>query len=339
MEDLQIHSPVFFCAGEPSGDLYAGLFAQQIRGQFPNVKIHGVGDGSMEKSGVEIVMGIERLAAFGLNDSLSSLSSHYSSYLKIARRLVGSNSRTFVAVAYPGLNIFLCRVAKRHGMKVYYMLPPQIWAWGRFRVRLLKRWVDAIISFLPFEAGVYRSHGFETLLFDNPLVKLLHQYKRRRRKRRIGFMPGSRPSQIARNLSVVLRLAEFIRDRRPDIELCMVAYDTEVAAHLRCRQRSLPVISKDRYQVMKDCDLLVVSSGTASLEAAAMRIPQIFFHHLSFLDDLVLRKFVHLDEFNLANLYYDEKIVPSYITSNARLLERQLKDALKDYLQTVGNPE
>lgn len=339
MKDLQIQSPVFFCAGEPSGDLYAGLFAQQIRARFPEVKILGVGDGSMEKSGVEIVMGFERLAAFGLTDSLSSLSSHYSSYMKIARLLVGSNSRTFVAVAYPGLNMLLCRVARRHGMKVFYMLPPQIWAWGRFRVRFLRRWVDAVISFLPFEAGVYRSHGFETLLFANPIVEALYRYKRRKRKRRIGFMPGSRPSQIARNMSMVLRLAQFIRDRRPEIELCMVAYDTEGAARLRRGQRSLPVISKDRYQVMKDCDLLVVSSGTASLEAAAMGIPQIFFHHLSFLDDRVLRKFVYLDEYNLANLYYDKKIVPCYITGNARLLERQLKDALNVYMRTVGSPE
>jgi len=332
LKDFQIQSPVFFCAGEPSGDLYASLFVKQLREEFPGAKILGVGDGSMDKSGVEIVMGFERLTAFGLTDSLSSLPSHYSSYVKIARRLIGSNARTFVAVAYPGLNMFLCRVAKQHGMKVFYMLPPQIWAWGRFRVRLLRRWVDAIISFLPFEAGVYRNHGFETLLFDNPIVKSLHRYKRRKRKRCIGFMPGSRRSQIARNLPVVLRLAEFIRGRRPDIELCMVVFDAEVAADLRSLQRSLRVISKDRYQVMKDCDLLVVSSGTASLEAAAMRIPQIFFHRLSFLDDRVLRRFVYVDEFNLANLYYDEKIVPCYVTSNARLLERQLKDALAGYI-------
>lgn len=332
MKGMQIQSPVFFCAGEPSGDVYAGLFVKQLRAQFPKAKILGVGDGAMEKSGVEIVMGFERLTAFGLTDTLSSLSSHYACYRQIARRLVDSNARTFVAVAYPGLNMFLCRVAKRHGMKVYYMLPPQIWAWGRFRVTLLKRWVDAIISFLPFEAGVYSRHGFDTLLFDNPIVKSLTNYRKRKRNRCIGFMPGSRRSQIARNLPVVLRLADFVRDRRPDIELCIVAFNAEGAADLRSRQCSVPVIFKDRHQVMKDCNLLVVSSGTASLEAAAMSIPQIFFHHLSFLDDRILRKFVQVDEFNLANLYYGKKIVPCYITSNARFLERQLKDALTAYI-------
>jgi lipid-A-disaccharide synthase len=332
MKEIQFQSPVFFCAGEPSGDVYAGLFVKQLEGQFPNAKIFGVGDGNMQRSGVEIVMGYERLTAFGLSDSLSSVRSHYSCYRQIVRKLLDSNSRTFVAVAYPGLNMLLCRTAKRHGMRVYYMLPPQIWAWGRFRKNLLKRWVDVIISFFPFEADVYRRFGLETILLDNPLVSSLSTYKRERRHERIGFLPGSRRSQITRNLPVVLELARFIEARRPDIELCLLAFDARSAADLRLRQSMLSVSYENRYQVMKDCDLLVVSSGTASLEAAAMRIPQIFFHRVSSLDDRILRKFVHVDEFNLANLYYGEKIVPSYVTSDAHRLERQLKNALAAHL-------
>ncbi|MDH4211246.1 MAG: hypothetical protein OEV79_07335 [candidate division WOR-3 bacterium] len=332
MKELQFQSPVFFCAGEPSGDVYAGLFVKQLKGQFPNAKIFGVGDGNMQRSGVEIVVGYERLTAFGLSDSLSSLLSHYSCYRQITRRLLDSNSRTFVAVAYPGLNMLLCRAAKRHGMRVYYMLPPQIWAWGRFRKNLLKRWVDTIISFFPFEADVYRHLGLETILLDNPLVRALSTYRREKRGERIGFMPGSRRSQIARNLPVVLELASFIEARRSDIEMCLLAFDARSAADLRIRQSMLPVFYDNRYQMMKDCDLLVVSSGTASLEAAAMRVPQIFFHRVSSLDDRILRKFVHVDEFNLANLYYGKKIVPCYVTGDSRRLEQQLKDALTAYL-------
>ncbi len=329
---MQFQSPVFFCAGEPSGDVYAGLFVKQLKEQFPNARIFGVGDGNMQRSGVEIVMGYERLTAFGLSDSLSSLLSHYSCYKEIARRLLDSNSRTFVAVAYPGLNMLLCRAAKRHGMMVYYMLPPQIWAWGRFRKYFLRRWVDVIISFFPFEADIYRHLGLRTILHDNLLVRSLNSYKREKRHKRIGFMPGSRRSQIARNLPVVMKLASFIEVRRPDIELCLLAFDARSAAHLRMRQTMLPIFYEDRYQTMKDCELLVVSSGTASLEAAAMGIPQIFFHRVSSLDDRILRKFVHVEEFNLANLYYGKKIVPCYINSNARRLEQQLRHALTKYL-------
>lgn len=286
----------------------------------------------MRRSGVEIVLGYEQLSTFGLTDTLSSLASNYSYYRQIARKLVNSKSRTFVAVAYPGLNMLLCRVAKQQGMKVYYLLPPQIWAWGKFRKAFLRKWTDSIISVFPFEADFYTNLGFETVLFENPLVSLLSVYTRKRRGKRIGFMPGSRKSHVLRNLPVVIDLAGFIRNRMPDIELCLFAFDSRSARDIRDLQKTVPVFHEDRYQMMKDCDLLLVGSGTASLEAAAMRIPQIFFHRTSFLDDYILKRFVYIEEINLANLYYGKKLVTCYVGSDARLLKQQLKNTLMTYL-------
>ena len=286
----------------------------------------------MQRSGVEIVSGYEQLSTFGLTDALVSLTSNYSSYRQIVRKLVESKSRTFVAVAYPGLNLLLCRVAKQQGMRVYYLLPPQIWAWGGFRKAFIRRWIDVIISVFPFEADFYSRLGFETILFDNPLVSSLGAYRRKRSGKRIGFMPGSRRSHVLRNLPVVLDLAGFIQNRRPDIELYLLAFDSRSAADIRGLQNTLPVIFDDRYQMMKDSDLLLVSSGTASLEAAAMRIPQIFFHRVSLLDEHILRKFVYVEEINLANLYYGENLVTCYVKSDARLLRQELKSALLSYL-------
>ncbi|UCG30614.1 MAG: hypothetical protein JSV53_01690 [candidate division WOR-3 bacterium] len=332
MKETKFLSPIFLCAGEPSGDVYAGLFIKRLRKQLPDATIIGVGDGNMQMNGAEIVLWYERLAAFGLSDSLSSLLSHYSSYRQIARILLDTRPKTFIAVAYPGLNIPLCRIAKRHGMKVFYMLPPQIWAWGGFRKNLLKRWIDVVISVFPFEADFYRRLGFDTILMDNPLFSLLGKYTRRNRQPRIGFMPGSRRTQILRNLPVILELTNFIRTRGSNIELCLIAFDSQTAADLSSQQSLIPVFNGDRYQMMKDCDLLVVSSGTASLEAAAMRIPQIFFHRVSFLDDRILRRFVSVREFNIANLHYGKKIVPCFISSEYRLLVQQVKDAVTAYI-------
>lgn len=332
MNGVHLESPVFFCAGEPSGDVYAGLFIRQLRRHSPDVTILGVGGGEMRKGGADIILGYEHLMAFGLSESLSSLFSQVSSYRQIARTVLHMHPKTFVAVAYPGVNMLLCRLAKRHGMKVYYMLPPQIWAWGGFRKIFLKRWVDAVISFLPFEADLYRRLGIETILLDNPLLSTLRSYTRQDRRERIGFMPGSRRSHVARNLPVVLYLADFIRAQRPDMDLCLIAFDERHARELVVKQNVLRVICGDRYQTMKNCDLLFVSSGTASLEAAAMEIPQIFFHNLSFLDDHVLRKFIRIREFNLANLYYGKSIVPCYVTNNGLRLRRMLSDAVMQYL-------
>ncbi|UCF69799.1 MAG: hypothetical protein JSW49_06225 [candidate division WOR-3 bacterium] len=333
MGQLRFESPVFFCAGEPSGDVYAGHYIRSLKEDSPKAVIIGVGGACMRKSGADIVLRYEGMMAFGLSDSLTALRTNLSLYRKIARKMLSVKPKTFVAVAYPGMNLPLCRLAKRSGMKVYYMLPPQIWAWAEFRKHLLNRWVDAVISFFPFEADHYKRLGIRTILSDNLLVDSLGEYVRKNRYKRIGFMPGSRKSHVMRNLPIVLHLAHFIWRRKPDFDLCLIAYGEREARVLRSSQDLLRVVHEGRHQTMKDCDLLIISTGTASLEAAAMGIPQIFFHRLSLLDDHVLRRFVKIREYNLANLYYGEKIVPCYVSSSGNQLCRILRDAVMGYLQ------
>jgi lipid-A-disaccharide synthase len=141
-------------------------------------------------------------------------------------------------------------------------------------------------------------------------------------------MPGSRRSQVDRNLSIILDVARAIKTKTPDAELCLIAYDSDQARELSCRQAILPVFHENRYQVMKNCDLLIICSGTASLEAAVMKIPQIFFHHVSFFDDYIFRRFIHLREINLANLYFGEAVVPCLVSSDKRFLLGQLSEMI-----------
>lgn len=336
VKEFSIELPAFFCAGEPSGDLYAALVIRRLKKRCPDGEILGVGAGQMENAGARIVRGFEGLSAFGLRDAVSSALSNYQTYRKIARALVKIKPRTFVAVAYPGVNLPLCRVARRHKMRVLYLLPPQIWAWGGFRKVFLKRWVDLAISVFPFEAGHMKSLGVETVLIENPVIEGLRALRRTDHRRRIGFMPGSRPVQIMRNLPVITYLAASIKRRRPDIELCLIASSGKEARAWSGYQDVLPVLHQGRYQIMKNCDLLLTSSGTASLEAAAMEIPQIFFHRASFLDYHIFRRFIRLREFNLANLYYGRRVVTCYIGSNTNELRRKLDAAVLSNLQEGG---
>ena len=324
--------PVFFCAGEPSGDVYAGLYIEQLKKRFPNARVLGVGGGSMRKSGAEIVLGFGQLMSFGLANSFCNLFRNYLSYRYIAKQLYHRDVKTFVAVAYPGVNLLLCRLAKKLGLRVYYLLPPQLWAWGTFRKYLMKRWVDAAISVFPFETDFYRRQGINVIALPNPIVDELSRYERNDRRRRIGFMPGSRRSHIRRNLPVIMDLARSLQHKGVDVELCVIAYDSEQARELNCRQKVLSVYHKNLYQTMKNCDLLIVCSGTASLEAAAMKIPQVFFHRVSFIDYYILRRFLHVREFNLANLFFGEKIVPCLVSNRRGFLHERLIRMIEPHL-------
>ncbi len=327
-----MRGPVFMCAAERSADLYAAAFVRRLLETRPGLDVAAVGGGLLKDSGAEIVFDYDRLMTFGLSESLLAWRRNYGCYGKIARLLHERRGGTFIAVAYPGLNLPLCRLAKRWSMNVLYLLPPQIWAWGDFRARFVRRWVDLVVSVFPFEARHYGGAGIPTVLIENPLVGLLGSLNRTDQRRRIGFMPGSRISHLKRNMELDLHLARFVRSLRSDIELCFIAADREHAAEMAMRQGLLPVLFENRYQLMKNCDLLLISSGTASLEAAIMEVPQVFFHRPTLLDDRVLRKFVTTDELNLANLYFGKRMVACYITNDDDRLRRLLEDAVVRYL-------
>ena len=331
---LFLEMPAFFCAAEPSGDLYAGLFIGELKQAFPEARILGVGDGRMSEAGAEIVLEYTRLMSFGLKESLLSAARNYSAYREVTRWLYRLSPRAFVAVAYPGLNLLLCRYAKKRGMKVFYLLPPQIWAWGEFRKYFIKKWVDTVVSVFPFEAECYRRLGIETIQIANPLIHELRVYERNDHRKRIGFMPGSRPSHIKRNMVVVMDIVNMLNRQMADIECCLIAYDKQQARDLKgIVKNRMCVVHENRYQVMKNCDLLVIGSGTASLEAALLDVRQVFFHRPPFLDYYILRRFLGIREYNLVNIYYGKQVVPTCVGYNRARLVNSLYDVIDKSLK------
>jgi lipid-A-disaccharide synthase len=243
--------------------------------------------------------------------------------------------QTFVAVAYPGLNLPLCGYARRLGIKVYYYLPPQIWAWGRFRKYFIKKWVDATISVFPFEAEFYRSLKIETIQTPNPLIARLSRYKRTDHRKRIGFMPGSRSNQIKQNMPVIVELVNVLASELKGTELCVIVRDPKEHVIEEVLKARAAIVSENRYQVMKNCDLLVTSSGTATLEAALLGVPQLFFHRPSFVDFYILRRFLRVGEYNLANIFFNQQIVPSLIGRKTSELVQSVYSGTLKHMRSV----
>lgn len=323
-----LKEPVFICAGEPSGDMYAGLL---VKKKLSHLKVYGVGGNKMRKSGVEVIMDYNNLMAFGFSSGVASVFKNYKIYKEIARQLYEMRPKTFIALAYPGMNLLLCRYAKKLGCAVYYFLPPQIWAWGECRKFFIKRWVDTVISVFPFEYEFYRKKGIETIYIENPLFEKLKKLKRVDVGRRIGFMPGSRQSEIDRNMPIMIEMMKRVTKEKLDMEFYFILYP-ESPQQLYHSVPYAKIITKNRYQAMKNCDLLITSSGTASLEAAIMEIPQIFFNRPSFFDWYVFKRFLKINEYNLANIYFDKKIAPSFVSHNAHDISDRVHRLVKRHL-------
>jgi lipid-A-disaccharide synthase len=342
MSHINYQPPIFICAGEPSGDLYAALIVKRLEEKLPRKKIYGVGGEQMSRAGVEVIETYDKLMTFGFSTGILSMFRNYKIYRKITQSLYVLKPKTFIAVAYPGINLLLSRYAKRLGCKVYYFLPPQIWAWGTFRKYFIEKWVDNVISFFPFEYEFYKAKGIKVDYMENPLRGELKDYERNDFKKRVGFMPGSRRNEIKRNFSIMIELMNKINQEKAEIEFFLIVHSnflellkSVVARSETPRLDCLKIITEDRYQAMKNCDLLIVSSGTASLEAAIMGIPQVFFNHPSFFDYYVMRHFLKLKEYNLANLYFNRNIVPSFVSRNKRDVLQKLFELIDDHICLV----
>jgi lipid-A-disaccharide synthase len=330
-------SPLFISVGEPSGDLYASHLIRMIRAEHPSLDISGIGGANMAANNIDIIMDYEKMMTLGFASGVLSAGRNYRVFKKIARKLNKIRPRTFVAVAYPGVNLLLCRYAHNLGARVYYYLPPQIWAWGSFRKYFIKQWVDEVISVFPFERKFYERMGITTVLLKNPLFAALEKYQRRDFRPRIGIMPGSRSTEIERNLPVIIELMQKIREENKHIEFVLILHPSSIETVTEFLSRKLSytalgfsIAAQDRYQAMKDSDLLIICSGTASLEAAAMKIPQIFFNLPSFVDYFLIRRFIRIKEYNLTNLYFDRPMVPAYVSRDRAGLVQQVFGQIPD---------
>lgn len=324
------HGTVFVSACEPSADLYAALFIQQIKKEQPGLRFIGIGGPEMAGVAVKLTTDFRKMMSLGFAASAANAAGNLTMYRCLAREMHRVKPDIFMAVAYPGVNLLLCRYARRLGIKTVYLLPPQIWAWGNFRKYFIKKWVDLVISFFPFEHEYYRRLGIPCRMVNNPLIDHLKPFIRTDMRKTIGFMPGSRASEIKRNIPVIMMIMDRLKADYNDCRYVIILHE----------KNDLPdamnsIVHPDlhqRYQAMKNCDFLITCSGTASLEAALMNIPQVFFNRPSLIDYHLTRRMIRIKEYNLANLFFGQKIVPAIIDRKINRVQKLLIDEIKKIL-------
>ncbi|MEO0123755.1 MAG: hypothetical protein ABIL69_07105 [candidate division WOR-3 bacterium] len=323
------------CTGEPSGDLYASLFVKYYLRH--NKNIFAVGGENLRNTNVRLLYNYKNLKTFGFTSGILSFIKNYLMYRKIGRAIFKIKPDIFIPVAYPGVNLLLCRYAKRLGSRVIYILPPQIWAWGYYRKYFIKKWVDLVVSVFPFEYRFYISKNIETRYWKNPLFNELKKYKKKEPSNYIGFMPGSRISEIKRNIPVIVELIKNSKELE-NFKFMFIIHPDFAKTTLFNRlvpeklKNKIKMVIAERYVEMAKCKLIFTCSGTASLETTIMDIPQIFFNRPGFLDYHFFRYLLKIKEYNLSNLYYEKRVVPSFVSRNKKQLVKLLLFELYKFL-------
>jgi lipid-A-disaccharide synthase len=315
---------IVIAAGEASGDLHGAALATALRAQAPSARLVGMGGPAMAAAGVECVADVTGSAPVGFLEVVGHLGALRRAFRRL-RAIVARRPapRALVLIDFPEFNLRLARIAHRSGVPVVYFIPPQIWAWRPGRVRTIRRLVTLVLAVLPFERALYRRAGVRVAFVGHPVRDHLAAAPSREAARAalglageaevIGLLPGSRSGEIDAVLAVMRDAAALMGRARPAARFVLAVAPTVDGGAVRSALgpgSPIRVVEGQTYAVMRAADLLLVTSGTATLEAAVLGTPMVVCYRLAALSELIARVLLRVPWMSLPNLVAGRAVVP-----------------------------
>ena len=322
---------IMIVAGEASGDMHGANLVREMLKIDPSLNFYGIGGNKLREEGVKLLANASDMAVVGLTEVISKLKNILKIMGMMKNSLDERRPDLVILIDYPDFNLPLAKAAKKRGIKVFYYISPQVWAWRKGRIGQIKKSVDKMAVILPFEVDTYGQEDFAVNYVGHPLLDMvkLNYSKQESRKKfglaenkiTIGILPGSRLSEVNKLMPELLRAAEIISQRMPEVQFVLPLADTlekKIITEIISRYAvKIHVISGHTYDVISCADLGLVASGTATLETALLGVPMIIVYKISFLSYVIGRLFVDVKNIGLANIIAGKTIVPELIQGDA----------------------
>jgi lipid-A-disaccharide synthase len=314
-------------AGEVSGDLHGASLVREMQKQVRDLEFFGMGGNEMKSAGVELRYHIDRMGIVGVTEAFKQLR-FITKMLRELRTLMEERHPDLVIlIDYPGFNLRLARIASQLSIPVLYYIAPQVWAWGARRMKTIAQYVDRVAVILPFEAELYTRVGVQAEFVGHPLLERLEttfdreaflcRHNLKDSELLLGLLPGSRSSEIRRLLPIMLESAEIVQSEIGDVQIVIAAASSkdvhQIEEIIHEHNMSVPVIQGATHEVMNHSDLLLIASGTATLEAACYGTPSLLLYKVSLISWCLARIMVKVPHIGLVNIVAGKEIVPEFI--------------------------
>ena len=322
---------VMIVAGEPSGDLHASHVAHRLKALCPDITLFGMGGDRMEAASVNLDLHIRDSAVMGFADVFTVLHKFLRKQAYLKRRIREVRPDVLLLVDFAEFNMPLAKFARRCGVSVVYYIPPKAWAWRAGRAKKLAEWTDVVAAIFPFEAEFYRDAGANAEFVGHPLVDFAQTSLTVREARErlnlcgaddrdapvIGLMPGSRHSEIRHILPVMLEAAADIAAVYPNAQwilpLAPGISRESIAEYQQTGIPTLQIVENQTYTAMRASTLLLVTSGTATLEATCIGTPMIILFRTASVNWHIIKMLTPLNRSGLPNLIAGRDIVPELL--------------------------
>lgn len=327
-------------AGEASGDLLGAHFIAALKQAHPDLRAAGIAGPRMIEAGVEALYPSDRLAVNGYVEVLRHLPQLLWIRSRIARYFLRERPRVFVGIDAPDFNFTLEARLKQAGIPTVHFISPSIWAWRPERIHRIKEAVSHMLVVFPFEAQIYRDAGIPVTYVGYPLADVIPLQPDTAAARTalglaagpvVALLPGSRLSEVTRHARLMLDAAMRIRQRHPDAQFVLPVASEAAARRVRQAAQGLDlplqVLDGRSHTALAACDVALVASGTATLEAALFKKPMVITYRVPALTAYLMRKQALLPWIGLPNILARDFVVPERV-QEAATPENLASDAL-----------
>ena len=333
---------IYLIAGEASGDLHASNLIKEMNAIYNSISFRGWGGDLMQKQGLDLVKHYRDLAFMGFVEVLMNIRT-ISKNLKFCKKdILNFKPDALILIDYPGFNLRIAEFAHKNGIKVFYYISPQVWAWKKSRVKTIRRVVDKMLVILPFEKDFYKNYNYDVYFVGHPLLdvigkndkkvnnKLFYKKYNLSEKPIIALLPGSRKQEISTMLNIMLSVNkyfpayQFVIGGAPSIP--------EDFYKNLCEKYHVKIVFNQTYDLLKNAEAALVTSGTATLETALIETPQVVCYKGNNISYQIAKRIINVKFISLANLIMDRKIIVELIQNdfNTKNLKIELEKILND---------
>lgn len=323
----------FVIAGEASGDMHGANLVKAIKQIAPNAQFEGFGGQRLEAEGMKVLRPLDKLNFMGFLEVVQNMGTVLENFKICKKALTQNKPDAIILIDYPGFNLRMAKWAKQRGIKVFYYISPQVWAWKESRVKQMKKNIDRLMVILPFEKEFFAKRGMAVDFVGHPLIDEIE--KRRqisdiRRENVIALLPGSREQEIKHILPEMLAVMEHF----PDYHFMIGKAPGRTAAFYQSRFNlgNAKVFEDGTYKLLARSKAALVASGTATLETGLLKVPQVVCYKASGISVRIARSLIKVPYISLVNLILDKPAVKELIQSelNTNAIVADLKRLLND---------
>ena len=315
---------ILISAGEPSGEMYAARLAAELS-THTGARFFGLGGQQMKAAGVELLADLADVSVVGISEVFRRLPAVWKIYRQLADEAARRRPRLAILVDFPDFNLRLARRLHAQGIPIVYFISPQVWAWRPGRVRLIKKLVRRVICIFPFEEKFYQDAGVPVSYVGHPLVDAVRagrtraefaaKYDLHAGEPIVALLPGSRASEVAHNLPRMVEACHLLQ-KESAYQFVLAAAPGMTSTHFADYARAdvrLHVAEEATYDALAAADCAIVSSGTATVEAALLDAPMVVVYRVSGATAFVARRLVRTPFFSMVNLIAGRSVVAELI--------------------------